>query len=99
MRKLSIVYFSFLVLINCSNDNSINPQAVEVIGKWNLESVKIIEYGSTTTLTSPDATGSITFTNSGYSLSMNIEFEGQCESTTGTGKYNISGNTISFFPT
>jgi len=98
MKKFYIAYFIILLLINCGSDNPISPPAVQVIGKWNFKSKQITEERSTTTLTSPEVTGSITFYNSVHTLSLNIVFEGQCVITSGKDTYRISGNTITFIP-
>ena len=98
MKKLAVIYFCYILIINCSRGELNNSPASELQGKWNLESIDLKSENSSNTLIPLDVLGKLSFSNSGYLLSISIRYEGVRSTGNDAGTFIRSGSRVSFIP-
>jgi hypothetical protein len=90
MKRLFALIFTCLFIQSCSSDNPLKSNTID--GVFNLESMVFVsDVGQTITLTSPSATGRISFEPSG-SYAYQFSFDGSVVSDSGT--YTLSGGIV-----
>ncbi len=89
MKRLLVVASIPLILLSCGSDN---PSNSSVAGTYAMQSMTLVSGGVTISLLPPDVTGSLTLTDSRYTVTFSAPQEGVSDSNSGT--YTLSGNTL-----